>query len=163
MGAGSAAMFAGGGCEVTLVARDIGKCEGALAQVQGIAKSERIADDIASATYAEMAEVLDGADLIFECVAEDVQLKRMILSQVGAARPQDAIVATVSSGLSIEGLAEGLSEGFRSHFAGVHLYNPPHMMTGTEVIPHPAMPPEVVEELSRIMTERFGRQVITCA
>ncbi len=100
MGAGSAAMFASGGCDVTLVARDLGKCEGALAQIQSIAKSERIADGIESMTYSDgMETALADADLIFECLAEDMELKREIFAQVDAARPPNAIVATVSSGL----------------------------------------------------------------
>lgn len=164
MGAGAAAMFASGGCDVTMVARDLGKVEGALASVQGIAKSEVIADGIAAMTYNDgMESVLAGADLIFEAVAEDLELKRAILAQVDAARPPDALVATVSSGLSIEAMADGRSEGFRSHFAGIHLYNPPHMMTGAEIIPHPAMPPALAEALAQTFTERFGRQVILCA
>ena len=85
MGAGSAALFAGGGADVTLVARDLGKCEGALAQIQSIAKSERIADDIESMTYADgMETVLADADLIFECLAEDMELKRATFAQVDA-------------------------------------------------------------------------------
>jgi 3-hydroxyacyl-CoA dehydrogenase len=164
MGAGSAAMFASGGCDVTLVARDLGKCEGALAQIQSIAKSERIADGIESMTYSDgMETVLADADVIFECLAEDMELKREIFAQVDAARPPDAIVATVSSGLSIRGMCEGRSEGFRKHFAGIHLYNPPHVMTGVEVIPHPDMEPAMVDALTKVLTERFGRQVVVCA
>lgn len=164
MGAGSAAMFASGGCDVTLVARDLGKCEGALAQIQSIAKSERIADGIESMTYSDgMETVLADADVIFECLAEDMELKREIFAQVDAARPPSAIVATVSSGLSIQGMCEGRSEGFRKHFAGIHLYNPPHVMTGVEVIPHPDMDPATVEALKQVLNERFGRQVVLCA
>jgi len=164
MGAGSAAVFASGGCEVTLVARDLGKCEGALAAVQGIAKSERIADGIATATYTDgMEQAIAGADLIFECLAEQMELKREIFAQVDAVRPPEALVATVSSGLSIRGMAEGRSEGFRRHFAGIHLYNPPHVMTGVEVIPHPEMDPALVTALGQMLDEHFGRQVIVCA
>jgi len=164
MGAGSAAVFAAGGCDVTLVARDAGKVEGAVAAVQGIAKSERIADTIRTLTYGDgMQDALAGCDLIFEALAEDLAVKREILSAIDAARPAGAIVATVSSGLSISAMVEGLSAGMRSHFAGIHLYNPPHMMTGAEVIPHPEMAPELVEALARTLTERFGRQVIVCA
>lgn len=163
MGAGAAAMFAGGGCEVTLVARDLGKCEGALAQVQGITKSERVADGIDMQTYADgMAKLLAGADLIFEAVAEDLALKREVLAQLDAARPPDALVATVSSGLSIRAMAEGLSEGFRSHFAGIHLYNPPHVLVGAELIPHPEMPAAMVQALAGVLNERFGREVVVC-
>ncbi|HLZ71758.1 MAG TPA: 3-hydroxyacyl-CoA dehydrogenase family protein [Dehalococcoidia bacterium] len=164
MGAGSAALFAAGGCEVTLVARDIGKVEGALAAIQGIARSERIADAIEAMTYADgMATVLADCDLVFECLAEDMALKREILAAVDAARPADALVATVSSGLSIRALAEGRSAGFRSHFAGVHLYNPPHMMTGVELIPHPAMPAARRHTLAEQLSTRFGRQVVFCS
>ncbi len=164
MGAGAGAMFAGGGCDVTLVARDLGKVESALAQIQSIAKSERIADGLNVRTYNEgYASLLADADVIFEAVAEDFALKREILAQIDAARPEHALVATVSSGLSIRGLAEGLSAGFRSHFAGIHLFNPPHMMTGTELIPHPDLPAATVAALSRILTGRFGRTMITCS
>jgi 3-hydroxyacyl-CoA dehydrogenase len=164
MGAGSAAMFASGGCEVALVARDLGKCEGALAQIQGIAKSERIVDVFEAMTYSDgLQTALADADLIFECLAEDMELKRQFLAQIDAARPPDALVATVSSGLSIREMTEGLSAGLRSHFAGVHLFNPPHMMAGTELIPHPDMPRQRVEALTQALTERFGRQVIVCA
>ncbi|MGH2586799.1 MAG: 3-hydroxyacyl-CoA dehydrogenase family protein, partial [Dehalococcoidia bacterium] len=53
-------------------------------------------------------------------------------------------------------------DGFRRHFAGIHLYNPPHVMTGVEVIPHPEMDPALVEALTQILTDRFGRQAIVC-
>jgi 3-hydroxyacyl-CoA dehydrogenase len=164
MGAGAAAMFAGGGCKVTLVSRDLDKNEGAMRAVQGIAKAERITDNMGSVTYADgMDEAVAGADLIFEAVAEDFALKRKILAELDAIRPPDALVATVSSGLSITMLAEGLSPGFRAHFAGVHLFNPPHVMTGTELIAHPEMPPEVAESLAQMMTERFGRSMTICS
>lgn len=163
MGAGTAAMFASGGCEVTLVARDIAKAEASLGTIQGIAKSETIINNCKVGTYDQMPELLKDADLIFECVAEEMALKRDILAKIDAARPENALVATVSSGLSIAGMTEGTSEGLRQRFAGIHLYNPVHMMTGTELIPHPSMDPALAGEISRIMTERFGRQMITCA
>lgn len=164
MGAGSAAMFASGGCEVTLVSRDLAKSEAALGQIQGIAKSERVADPVKCATYADgLDKILADADLIFECLAEDMTLKRELFAQVDAARPKDSIVATVSSGLSIEGMTEGRSDSFKSHFTGIHLYNPPHVMTGVEVIPHRAMDKSLVAAIDQILTQRFGRSSITCA
>lgn len=164
MGAGSGALFASGGCEVTLVARDLAKSEAALSQIQSIAKSERVADAVRCATYGDgLATILEGADLIFECLAEDLALKKQIFAQVDAARPEHSLVATVSSGLSIRDMAAGLSQSFQQHFAGIHLYNPPHVMTGVELIPHPAMDPEMVATLTDLLAQRFGRQTITCA
>ncbi len=163
MGAGSAALFAAGGCQVTLVARDKSKAEAALAQMQGITKSEVVTNGVDCATYDDLPALMDGVDLIFEALAEDMALKKDIFSKVDAVRPADALVATVSSGLSIVAMCEGRSEGFKKHFAGIHLYNPPHVMTGVEVIPHPDMPGAVVAELGDILSRRFGRQVVLCA
>ena len=163
MGAGAAAMFAGGGCEVTLVARERAKVESAIAAVQGIAKSETIAGDLRAATYADgLGALVANADLIFEAVAEDLAIKKPLFAEIDAVRPPNAIVATVSSGLSIAAMTEGRSEGFRSHFAGVHLYNPPHMMTGVEIIPSEEMPAELREALAAALAERFGRQIVFC-
>ncbi len=164
MGAGSAAMFASGGCEVLLVARDQRKAEGVITSIQGIAKSERIADRVSCATYDDGYEkLLEGADLIFETVAEEMSLKKQIFEQVDAHRSPDSLVATVSSGLSIRDMCEGRSKSFRSHFAGIHLYNPPHVMVGTELIPHPDMEPALARSLSDLLRGRFGRSIVTCS
>ena len=164
MGAGSGALFAAGGCKVVLVARDRAKAEAARTAIQGITKSERITDAVECATYSDgMAGLLKDADLIFEAVAEDMAIKRPLFKQIDAARPPNALVATVSSGLSIREMTEGLSDGFKSHFAGIHLYNPPHVMTGVEVIPHPDMNPELAGAIQCLLTERFGRAAITTA
>jgi 3-hydroxyacyl-CoA dehydrogenase len=163
MGAGAAAMFASGGCQVTVVSRDQSKNEGAIRTVQGIAKAERITDSMKCATYSEgMNEAIAGADLVFEAVAEEMGLKRQILAQVDGARSADALVATVSSGLSIVDMVDGMSDGMKSHFAGIHLFNPPHVMIGTELIPHPDMPGEVTQALAGILTDRFGRSITIC-
>lgn len=163
MGAGSAALFAANGCTVTIAGREAGKLDTALLAIQNIARGTRVTAGMEAATYDELETALAGADLIFECLAEEMALKRAFLERIDAVRPEHAIVATVSSGLSIRALAEGRSAGFRSHFAGIHLYNPPHMMTGVEVIPHPEMPAALREALGATLAERFGRSVVFCA
>jgi 3-hydroxyacyl-CoA dehydrogenase len=59
-------------------------------------------------------------------------------------------------------MCEGRSAGFKRHFLGIHLYNPPHVMSGVELIPHPDMPAALVEQVAEAMTERFGRAVVVC-
>jgi 3-hydroxyacyl-CoA dehydrogenase len=164
MGAGAAAMFAAGGCDVTLVARDIAKSLAAIATAQGITKSEFVATQMQAATYDQgMPSLLAGADIIFEALAEDMDLKRQLFAQIDSARPADAVVASVSSGLSIRAMADGRSPGFRAHFAGIHLYNPPHVMTATELIPHPDMEPALASALSNAFDTVYGRAMVTCA
>jgi 3-hydroxyacyl-CoA dehydrogenase len=162
MGAGAAALFAGGGCNITLVARDLSKTEAAALTVRGIAKAERVTDNFKSVPYEDMAGAIADADLIFEAVAEDLALKKSLFAKVDAARSEHSVIATVSSGLSIEAMAEGLSDSFRSHFCGIHIFNPPHMMTGTEFIASTTMDADLAASIKDTLRGRFGRAVTTC-
>ena len=77
-------------------------------------------------------------------------------------RRPDSIVATVSSGLSITGMAKGRSDSFRKNFLGVHLFNPPSVIVGTEVIPHAETDPKLVPAMVALLEQRFGRVVTLC-
>src|SRR5690606_36073782 len=82
---------------------------------------------------------------------------------IDKARSPGSIVATVSSGLSIAAMCEGRSADFQRHFLGVHLFNPPTLITGTEIIPHAGTDRDVVETMRRVLEATFGRVVIECA
>ncbi|MDQ1627092.1 MAG: 3-hydroxybutyryl-CoA dehydrogenase [Actinomycetota bacterium] len=64
---------------------------------------------------------LAGAGLVIEAVPEDGALKRKVLAAVADAAP-DAVLASNTSSLSIDTLAEGLPEPGR--FLGLHFFNP---------------------------------------
>ena len=83
------------------------------------------------------------ADLILEAVAEDIATKRGLFALLDRAHTT-AIVATVSSGLSIAGMCQGRSPAFRAHFLGMHLFNPPTAIVGCELIPHAGTDPDVI-------------------
>ncbi|GIW40008.1 MAG: 3-hydroxyacyl-CoA dehydrogenase [Candidatus Binatia bacterium] len=163
MGAGSAEVFAAGGCEVFLLARSRDRALEGVRVAQNLAKSERIADRMQVGSYDEDFEKAVGsADLVFEALAEDLQLKSLFFERVDACRRPDSVVATVSSGLSIARMASGRSESFQRHFLGIHLFNPPNVIVGTEVIPHGGTDPELVRELVPLLERRFGRKVVVC-
>jgi 3-hydroxyacyl-CoA dehydrogenase len=161
MGSGSAEVFAAGGCEVTLLARTVDKAREALVGVQNLAKSERIADRVRLGTYdGDLPTAVVESDLIFEALAEDLPLKKKFFAQVDEHRRPDSVVAKVSSGLSIADMARDCSPSFRKNFLGIHLFNPPNVIVGTEVIPHAETDPDLVEEMTRLLEQRFGRQAI---
>jgi len=161
MGAGSGEVFAAGGCDVVFLARAAEKAHEGLVTAQNMAKSARIADRISVGTYSQdLEEVVAKADLIFEALAEDIELKKQFFARVDKCRRPDSIVATVSSGLSIADMAHGRSESFRRNFLGIHLFNPPHVIVGTEVIPHAGTDPKLVPEIVRLLETRFGRVAI---
>ncbi len=161
MGAGSGETFAAGGCDVVFLARSAEKAHEGLVTAQNMAKSQRIADRISVGTYSQDLEgAVARADLIFEALAEDLDLKKSFFARVDKCRRPDSIVATVSSGLSIAGMAQGRSDSFRRNFLGMHLFNPPHVIVGTEVIPHAETDATLVPEIVRLLESRFGRVAI---
>jgi 3-hydroxyacyl-CoA dehydrogenase len=164
MGAGSGEVFAAGGCKVVFLARSAEKAHEGLVAAENMARAQRIADRISVGTYGdELEEAVAKADLIFEALAEDIELKKTFFARVDRCRRPDSIVATVSSGLSITDMARGRSDSFRRNFLGMHLYNPPNVIVGTEVIPHPGTDPALVPEVVRLLEDRFGRVAIVTA
>jgi 3-hydroxyacyl-CoA dehydrogenase len=161
MGGGSAQVFAAGGCDVVLLARSEDKAREGLVTAQNLAKSERIAARFSLGSYEkDLPAAVAGADLIFEALAEELPLKKTFFELVDRHRRPGSIVATVSSGLSIAEMARGRSESFRRSFLGIHLFNPPNVIVGTEVIPHAETDPKLVADVLAALAHRFGREAI---
>ena len=161
MGATSGAVFAGAGWNVVKLARDLEKAQSALVTAQNAARAEAVAERVKLGTYDDdMDEQVADADLIFESLAEDIALKKAFFERVDKRRRPDSIVASGSSGLSIAEMARGRSDSFRKHFLGIHLFNPPQVIVGTEVIPHPETDPNVTRKACEILAHEIGRKVI---
>jgi 3-hydroxyacyl-CoA dehydrogenase len=108
----------------------------------------------------DLEKAVAGADLIFEALTEDMALKKEIFDKVEAARRPDSIVATVTSGLSINALCAGRSESFRKHFLGLHFFNPPNVIVGTELIPGRDTDPAIVDFIDVFSQIRLGREMV---
>jgi len=100
------------------------------------------------------------ADWIIEVVAENLEIKRKLLSRVAQFRKPGAMVTTNTSGLPVHLIAEALSEEFQQHWAGTHFFNPPRYMKLVEVIPGPKTSREVIETLSEFCDRRLGKGVV---
>lgn len=84
-----------------------------------------------------VVEELAGAgqvDLAVEAAPEDAALKASILSAVDAAIPDDAILATNTSSISIDALTAGLRPGRRPRFLGLHFFSPVPVMPLVEIV-----------------------------
>jgi 3-hydroxyacyl-CoA dehydrogenase len=100
------------------------------------------------------------ADWIIEVVAENLEIKRKLLSRVAQFRKPGAVVTTNTSGLPVHLIAEGMSEEFQQHWAGTHFFNPPRYLKLVEVIPGPKTSKEVVDSLSEFCDRRLGKGVV---
>jgi 3-hydroxyacyl-CoA dehydrogenase len=164
MGYGSAALFTQAVPQVTFLARSRVKAEEGLAAAIKQVRSPTVAIRATVGDYdKDLVPAIAGADLVFEALTEDLPLKQEMFARVDAARRDDAIVATVTSGLSINQLAEGRSPSFRRHFLGLHFFNPPNVIVGTELVAGRETAPEVVDFVDAFATLRLGREMVRTA
>jgi 3-hydroxyacyl-CoA dehydrogenase len=163
MGSGSGAVFAAAGIPTVFLARTKEKAEAGRARAESMVKSTAISRFITTGSYDELETAVAAADLVFEAVAEDLETKRTFFARVDKARKQDAIVATVSSGLSIAAMCAGQSDTFRKHFLGIHFFNPPTMIVGCELIPHAGTDPAITAFVRDLLAGPLGREVIETA
>lgn len=161
MGYGSAALFTTAVPEVTFLARSKQKAEAGLAAAIKQVRSPTVALHSKTGDYDnDLAAAVADADLIFEALTEDFDLKKQIFDKVEAARRSDSIVATVTSGLSINSLCAGRSDSFRKNFLGLHFFNPPNVIVGTELIAGDDTDPAVVDFIDAFSQLRLGREMV---
>ncbi|MCD6479574.1 hypothetical protein J7L65_02165 [Candidatus Bathyarchaeota archaeon] len=105
----------------------------------------------------DLKEAVGDADLVIEAVPENLDLKRRVWSETSQLARGDTILATNTSSLSINELAEAVSRPER--FLGMHFFNPPTRMKLVEVIPGERTEQGVVEAVMET-AERMGKTPI---
>jgi 3-hydroxyacyl-CoA dehydrogenase len=164
MGAGSGEVFAAARIDTTLLARTRAKADEGRLRAEKMAKAEAVSAFITVGSYSEDLErEIADADLIFEAISENLDLKRIYFEKIDAARKPDSIVATVSSGLSIASMTAGRSESFTRNFLGIHFFNPPNVIVGCELIPHAGTDEAVTSFVQQFLAARLGREVVKTA
>lgn len=151
MGAGIASVALAAGLKVMLVdskpevlARAHGSIEKTLGDLERLGKlgkacaKERMAGLRSGAALEALAE----ADLVIEAVFEDMGVKTGVIAQLGKMMRGDAILATNTSYLDIEKLAE--ASGRAGQFLGLHFFAPVPRMKLLEVVQCAETAPEVV-------------------
>jgi len=164
MGYGSAALFTQAAERVSFLARTKAKAEEGLGAAIKQVRSPTVALRAEVGDYAhDLERTVGEADLVFEALTEDFDIKREMFDRVEKARREDTLVATVTSGLSIDALAEGREESFRRHFLGLHFFNPPNVIVGTELIAGRDTDPEVVDFVEAYARVQLGREIVRTA
>jgi len=100
------------------------------------------------------------ADWIIEVVAENLEIKRALLTRVAQVRKPGTIVTTNTSGLPVHSIAEGMPEEWQQQWAGTHFFNPPRYLKLVEIIPGTATSPEVIAALTEFCDRKLGKGVV---
>lgn len=103
---------------------------------------------------------LKDCDLVIEAVVENLDIKRKLYERVEQYRKPGSVVASNTSGIPIRQLAEGRSEDFRSHFLGIHFFNPPRYLHLVELIRTEWTKPEVACAIYGFLDQRLGKGVV---
>jgi 3-hydroxyacyl-CoA dehydrogenase len=122
--------------------------------------SKSKAGAITAANYDQHLEWLRDCDLIIEAIAERMDWKKALYDRIEAHIAPHAIIASNTSGLSINALAEALPAALHPRFCGVHFFNPPRYMHLAELIPCRKTEREVLEGLETFLTTTLGKGVV---
>ena len=107
----------------------------------------------------DLAKIKD-CDLVIEAVVENLEIKHKIFTEVEKYRKPGAVIASNTSGIPIDAIAEPFSDDFKQHFLGVHFFNPPRYMKLVEVIPGKQTSGEVACSVSGFLDRRLGKGVV---
>ncbi|MBS0458079.1 MAG: 3-hydroxyacyl-CoA dehydrogenase/enoyl-CoA hydratase family protein [Proteobacteria bacterium] len=115
---------------------------------------------IVPANYDQHLPQLAGCDLIVEAIAERLDWKKDLYAKVAPHVAAHAILASNTSGLSINSLADVLDESLHERFCGLHFFNPPRYMHLAELIPCAKTSPQVLDNLETFLTTTLGKGVV---
>jgi 3-hydroxyacyl-CoA dehydrogenase len=163
MGSGIAMVFANAGLPVLGIERNQEKLDKAMAGIAktygGLVKRGSLAQDKADARIALIAPTLgyDGfgdVDLVIEAVSEEMSVKRAVFEKLGVATRPGAILASNTSYLDIDALAD--ASGRPEDVCGMHFFNPAHVMRLLENVRGARTTPDVLATITAV-GKRIGK------
>jgi 3-hydroxyacyl-CoA dehydrogenase len=122
--------------------------------------SKGLAQAMVPANYETGLALLEGCDLVIEAIAERMDWKQDLYKRIAPHVPAHAVLASNTSGLGINALAEVLPEEMRHRFCGVHFFNPPRYMHLAELIPARTTDPALLDALEAFLTTTLGKGVV---
>ena len=97
--------------------------------------SKSLADRIRLGNLDDDIGRVSDADWIIEAIVEKLEPKQDLMSRLEGLVRDDAVITSNTSGIPLNQVAEGRSEGFRKRFLGTHFFNPPRYLKLLELIP----------------------------
>jgi len=136
MGVQLAQFFAQNGYPVVLCSRTEDRSKAVIKDIKmGLSKTKDLREiEIIMNRIESTCEFsrLKGADFIIENVIEDIEIKKQLFSDLSSICPQNTVIATNTSSLSITELASCVYKPER--FIGMHFFNPVSKMNLVEVV-----------------------------
>ncbi len=168
MGAGIAQVAAAAGLRTVVydiedrfVVRGLERARASLDEGVKKGKVEPAARDATLANLSgstDLEAAVRDVDVVIEAIPEDLELKRRTFARLDAAAPEDALLATNTSSLSVAAIAAAAARR-PARVLGMHFFNPPPLMKLVEIVRCDATAPEAVEA-ARALAVRLGKEPI---
>ncbi|WP_024287261.1 3-hydroxyacyl-CoA dehydrogenase family protein [Cellulomonas sp. KRMCY2] len=169
MGSGIAQVAAQSGLDVVLCDIEQRLVESAVRRIdahleRAVVKEKLTADDkqaaLARITTSTDLGALSAAQVVIEAVIEDLELKKSVFTEVASVCPEDTVLATNTSSMSVTEL--GAASGRPDRFCGIHFFNPVPVMRLVEVIRGVSTSDATVAVADELV-ERLGKTVVHVA
>ena len=108
----------------------------------------------------EAKAALSEADVIFEAVPEVMAAKQAALALIGARARPDAIVASTTSTMAVDSLAEHVAHPER--FLNAHYLNPAYLIPLVEISPAATTAQATLARMKEVL-EQIGKVPVVCA
>jgi 3-hydroxybutyryl-CoA dehydrogenase len=105
----------------------------------------------------DLADCDRRADLVMDCIAEDLDQKAALLAAMTFSIERGAVMISTTSGLSITEM--GRRSGTSHLLVGAHFWNPPHLMPVVEVVRGDQTPTDKFEAVCQLL-ESIGKIAI---
>lgn len=86
-------------------------------------------------------------DLVIEAVVENMDIKKKVFAETEKYVSKECLLTSNTSSLSVQEMSHALEHPER--FAGLHFFNPVHLMPLVEIIIHDKIAPETIEALHK--------------
>lgn len=122
------------------------------ANFQGALKRKKISPDEFERKQRSITAQLDYSgfkkiDLVIEAVVENMNVKKSVFAETEKYVHRDTLLTSNTSSLSVQEMSGALE--FPDRFAGLHFFNPVHLMPLVEIIVHDKIAPETIEALHK--------------
>lgn len=164
MGHGIALEAARGGFEVGIYDTQAFRAEAAIAEAAddakdlvaaGVIQASEISTIVGRLTpAADMESAAANADVVFEAVAEELEVKRRVFARLDRSASPQALLLSNTSSLAISEIAAVCERPERVALA--HWILPPHLIPAVEVAPGPKTSPATIKAV-RDLLERLGK------
>lgn len=127
-------------------------------QLGKVAAAVRETTLAALSTSTELTEAVEGAGLVIEAAPEKLEIKKEVFFRVEELVPEDCLLASNTSSISIDTVAEVLEHPER--FLGLHFFNPVFIMDLVEIVVGEKTSQETLDVAARFVTRLDKEPVV---